>query len=95
MYISWPWVYDSANFEKKLKKASKFRAERPVVVLQKFETIGAFSKPQQDYLSFDLEDSFFHTNKTAKVMGDFLIDNNYQMVWTNSYFEIHIPEGID
>jgi hypothetical protein len=79
------------TFEKKLSRAQKQRIELPVVVVQKFETIGRFSDPKPDYLATDLQETYFHNNSIAKSMNSFLDAHNYKLVWTNTYFEIYIP----
>jgi hypothetical protein len=93
MYNSWPWIYDTLSFEKKLEQAAKKRLDLPVVVVQKFETIKRFSKPQKEYVSSTAEDNFFHNNKIAAMMNTFLKDHSYQKMWSNDYYDIYIPAG--
>jgi hypothetical protein len=91
LYNSWPWIYDEVTFRKKLQKAEQ-ELELPVVVIQKFETIGAFSLPKEDYMSTHLENNYFHTNAVTAQMNAFLQTHQYQMDWSNSYYEIYIPK---
>ncbi|MEM1002983.1 MAG: hypothetical protein AAGH46_10080 [Bacteroidota bacterium] len=95
MYNSWPWIYDAVSFEKKLNSAKINRKQLPVIIIQKFETIGRFSPPNPDYLSSEAKETYFHTNRTAVVMKQFLAKNKYVKDWTNDYFEIHIPSSAD
>ena len=89
MYNSWPWIYDAKTFTKKLRTAEQERPVLPVVLVQKFETIGSFSEPQSNYLSESSVENYFHNNEIAKEMKDFLLRNNYRLVWTNPYFNIY------
>ncbi|WP_115461665.1 glycosyltransferase family 39 protein [Winogradskyella aurantiaca] len=91
MYNSWPWIYDSLSFKKKLFSAQKNRDELPVILMQKFETIVKFSEPRPDYLSSTSENSYYHNNNIAAIMEDFLNKNNYSLSWSNNYFDIYIP----
>ncbi|MCC1484090.1 glycosyltransferase family 39 protein [Winogradskyella immobilis] len=89
MYNSWPWIYDINTFDKKLYKAEKEIKTLPVVVVQKFETIVEFSEPKIDYMSSTTEDNYLHNNQITGAMNDFLLRNNYQIVWSNPYFNIY------
>ena len=95
MYNSWPWIYDSASFKKKLATAQRHRAELPVVLLQKFETIVKFSEPQQDYMSRNSKNTYYHNNNIAATMQNFLEENDYKLSWSNDYFDIYIPPSFN
>lgn len=92
MYNGWVWIYDSNSFEKKLNKAEKQIATYPVVVLQKFETTIKFSEPIPNYMSENLVDTKGLINtydgKKNALMNGFLLRNDYQVVWSNAYFNI-------
>ncbi|MBT8375433.1 MAG: hypothetical protein KJO22_01050, partial [Bacteroidia bacterium] len=85
----WVWLYDDSSFEKKLDMASQHKDELPVIVAQKFETIIAFSEPKLNYLSTtphaDNESRIYKN----KILQQFLISHNYEIVWSNSYFNIY------
>ena len=90
MYNSWPWIYDEVSFKKKLETAQKNRDALPVVLVQKFETIGEFSAPQLNYLATDIDETYFHNNAIAELMTEFLVENDYKIAWSNDYFNIYI-----
>lgn len=89
MYNPWVWIYDYNSFEKKLNKAENEINEMPIVVQQKFETIYKFSEPIDDYMSTKKENSDFHSNERNALMNGFLVRNNYEVVWSNDYFNIY------
>lgn len=89
MYNPWVWIYDYNSFEKKLKKAEAEIETLPIVVQQKFETIYRFSEPIDDYMSEVKENNNYHSNERNAIMNNFLERNNYNIVWSNSYFSIY------
>ena len=89
MYNSWVWIYDYNSFEKKLLKAEQDINELPVVVQQKIETIYEFSEPIEDYMSENKKNTNFHSNERNAIMNSFLKRNNYEIVWSNAYFNIY------
>jgi hypothetical protein len=88
MYTSWIWVYDSHKFEKQLKRAEREIEKRPIVVQQKFQTIGSFSAPMTDYMDPEKEESYLYKKGRVRAMNSFLKRNPYQLVWSNAYFNI-------
>lgn len=88
---SWVWVYDSHSFEREIRKSERMVETRPVVVMQKFITIGKFSEPITDYMSEDRADDYLWNSKRTGFMNQFLNRNGYQIVWSNSYFDILLP----
>lgn len=95
MYNSWVWVYDDIMFKKQLKRAEKEIEILPIVVQQKFETIGEFSEPTLDYMSEDKEENYRYNRARVSAMNDFLRRNNYQIVWSNTHFNIYKPIKIN
>ncbi len=93
MGISWVWVYDSYTFERKLKEAENEIEALPIVVLQKFETIGGFSEPVKDYMDETKEETYNYKRGRVKAMNAFLKRNNYSIVWSNDYFDILKPNS--
>ena len=89
MYNPWPWIYDSYSFKKNLDRAEKEIEVLPIIVQQKFETIGEFSAPMIDYLSEDKEISNNYDVGRVTVINDFIERNNYKIVWSNLYFNIY------
>lgn len=89
MYNSWVWIYDGSSFEQKIKKAETEIPILPIVVLQKFETISEFSKPINDYMDETKEESFLFNKKRTAVMNSFLERNEYEIIWSNAYFNIY------
>ena len=92
MYNPWVWIYDYNSFEKKLKKAEQSIPTLPIVVQQKFETIGTFSEPKNNYLSTTGENSDYHSNERNFIFISFLERHNYEIVWSNAYFNIYQPK---
>ena len=92
MYNPWVWIYDSANFKNKLEKAEREIAEKPVVVQQKFNTIGAFGDPVTDYMKENQPNSMRYNALRTKEMNDFLERNHYEIAWSNDYFVIYRPK---
>ena len=92
LYISWVWVYDSDTFNYQLKRAEKEINRLPVVVQQKFQTIGYFSAPVLDYMSETKEEDYIYKKGRMVAMNSFLKRNNYKIVWSNPYFNILKPE---
>ncbi|AEH01632.1 hypothetical protein [Lacinutrix sp. 5H-3-7-4] len=92
MYNSWVWVYDSYSFEKKISKAENEIKTYPIVVTQKFETTRRFSQPIPNYLAEDLTNTKGIINaydaKKNITMNRFLEQNEYEIVWSNAYFNI-------
>ena len=89
MYNSWVWVYDSYTFEKQLWRAEHEINELPIVVQQKFETIRAFSDPDPDYMSETKTETYHYKSGRVKAMNAFLKRNNYNIIWSNSHFNIY------
>ncbi|TGV02567.1 hypothetical protein [Flavivirga rizhaonensis] len=89
MYNPWIWIYDGYSFEQKIKKAETEIPVLPIVVLQKFETIGEFSRPMNDYMDETKEESFLYNKKRTTVMNSFLERNEYEIIWSNSYFNMY------
>lgn len=92
MYNSWVWIYDSTTFEKKLNLAQNEIPELPVLIQQKFNVIWSFSEPIDGYLNTDLSTtddlSKRDVIKKNKILNTFIKNNNYQIVWSNNYFNI-------
>jgi hypothetical protein len=92
-YLKNPWImiYDGFIFENKIKEALNTDKDLPVVILQKFYTIGDFSEPIEDYLSEKKPELFNSSQRRNKVMNSFLRDNNYSIIFSNNHFNIYKP----
>ncbi len=88
----WVWIYDGEIFEKQLKEAQSDSNTLPIVVRQKFETLSEFSAPIPDYFSEEKEDTYSNSAQRNKAMNTFLAENNYEIVWSNAYFNIYKPK---
>jgi hypothetical protein len=91
MGISWVWVYDSKTFENKIKQAEETLPYLPVVVQQKFRTIVSFTEPDEDYMDETKEEGYIYKKGRVKAMNAFLKRNNYEVIWSNAYFNILKP----
>lgn len=89
MYNPWPWIYDSYSFSKNLKRAEKEIEVLPVIVQQKFETIGSFGEPSIDYMSVDRTDGYTYSKGRMKAINNFIKNNEYEIVWSNKHFNIY------
>jgi len=91
MGISWVWVYDSKMFETKIKQAEKTVPYLPVVVQQKFRTIVSFTEPDESYMDETKEEGYIYKRGRVIAMNAFLKRNNYEIIWSNSHFNILKP----
>ena len=89
MYNPWVWVYDGNSFEEKIEKAEREIPILPIVVQQKFSTIGAFSIPLTDYMDETKEETYLYNSRRVLAMNSFLKRNKYYLVWSNQYFNIY------
>ncbi len=90
MGISWVWVYDSKTFETKLKQAEE-TLSLPVVVQQKFRTIVSFTEPDETYMDETKEEGYIYKKGRVIAMNAFLKRNNYEVIWSNTHFNILKP----
>jgi len=89
MYNPWVWIYDSYSFENKIRRAEKELPVLPIVVQQKFKTIQEFSEPMTDYMDERKEETNEYNKGRTISMNDFLERNEYEIVWSNAYFNIY------
>ena len=89
IYNPWVWIYDTYSFDKNIKRAEVEFNKLPIIVQQKFETIGAFSEPLENYMSENIETTFIYNGDRNKVMNKFIKKNEYKIVWSNSHFNIY------
>lgn len=88
MYNPWVWIYDDSSFKEKLSYAEHHIEGLPVVLLQKFNTIGTFSEPIPNYMDISSGHPFLYSEQRTSEMNDFLERNHYKEVWQNDYFSI-------
>ncbi|CAH8292687.1 hypothetical protein EV196_10367 [Mariniflexile fucanivorans] len=92
MYNPWIWIYDSYSFKKNMERAETEIDVLPVIVQQKFETIFYFSEPTEYYLNDKIKDDIRYNNgfdsERVKLMNSFILRNDYEIVWSNAYFNI-------
>lgn len=89
MYNPWPWIYDSYSFNKYLNRAEQNIEVLPIIVQQKFETIGYFSEPMLDYMYENKEDIYTYDKRRVIAMNAFIKKNDYKIIWSNPYFNIY------
>ena len=87
----WPWLYLSPRFQQELDDARAANSKLPVIVLQTASTLvddasyWPLKRSQGDYMQNP-------TNiDRNRIMEKFMAENNYQEVWSNSYFKILVP----
>lgn len=92
-YNPWIWIYDSYSFKKNIDRAEKEIDILPIIVQQKFETIFSFSEPTENYLTEHIENDFRYNNgfdsERVKTMNLFILRNEYEIVWSNTHFNIY------
>lgn len=95
MYNPWVWIYDGASFSNKLKKAVSERPYLPIIVQQKFETIGGFGVPSEFYLREDKTREVYSYNLERVItFNTFIKENRYSILWSNDYFNIYGTDNI-
>ncbi len=98
LYNPWVWIYDNNSFLKKILLAETNIPVYPIVLIQKFKSINNFSKPIPNYLTrdFDLNCNPISLNDSLKheFMNQFLLRNNYEIIWSNQYFDLYQTEKI-
>lgn len=90
LYNPWPWIYNGELFNIKIKKAEEEIDVLPVIIQQKFDTIYELSEPMTDYLDENREDNDRFNSLRTMAFNKFLKRHNYQLVWSNTYFNIYI-----
>lgn len=90
MYNPWIWIYDGYSFSKQLNRAVQEQPYLPVIVQQKFETIGGFGEPNPYYLREDkTRDVYSYNVERVKAFNKFIADYEYSISWSNTYFNIY------
>lgn len=89
------WLMSSASMPLKLKIERVYKENRPlpIVIRQKFETIGHFGNPSDEYISDKRKSTNYVSQEQTRIFNKFLIDNNYKIVWNNSYFNLYEPQS--
>lgn len=88
-YNSWVGIYDENSFRKKIAKAEQEISVLPIVVQQKFNTIHRFAEPDPNYMDASSANTILHAAASVSTMNSFLERHNYQIVWSNAYFNIY------
>lgn len=91
-YVYNPWIslYDSNSFKSKLKKAENEAEVLPVIVQQKFKSIGMeFGKPNEGYMDTDKKTHYYDNDIIEQTTLNFIKNNNYNLAWSNEYFNIY------
>lgn len=90
-YVCNPWVmiYDSKTFINKLEKANREIEGLPIIVQQKFSVIYRFEDPDPYYMREDKLNTGHYNSDRTKAMNKFISKNNYEVVWSNSRFNIY------
>jgi hypothetical protein len=88
------WIIGSGS-DLFLKKIERIKAEKnklPVVIRQKFQTIGKFGTPSDEYISDNHIGDKYISQEQTKIFNRFLKENNYRIIWQNVYFVLYSPE---
>ncbi|PKM80766.1 MAG: hypothetical protein CVU89_12595 [Firmicutes bacterium HGW-Firmicutes-14] len=85
LYSSWPMLYSPAAFRHYLDRALAERPGLPVIVRARGNT----EEPTWPRTRGLRRDKYL--SGARKIMNDFIKENNYKIVWENSFFEILQP----
>ena len=94
LHDSWIIGSGGALFLKKIERIKEEKNKLPMVIRQKFKTIGHFGKPSDEYLSDNLIGDKYIGQEQTKIFNRFLKENNYRIIWQNLYFVLYSPEQI-
>ena len=92
LHDSWLVGISGNAFQVKLNRIKNEKNPLPMVVRQKFETIGEFGKPTAEYNIDNLESITVISKEQTKLFNQFLIENRYKVVWENTYFILYAPQ---
>lgn len=94
--ISWPCVFHGQPYVQKFVAAEKESKQLPVVVMQYFVSSNKWSDALTSYYllpeegGFD-KDGMFSSKEMKLNIRRFISAHDYQVVWTNDYYKIFIP----
>jgi hypothetical protein len=92
LHNSWLTGLNKASFSRMVEGIAKGNRPLPIVIRQKFETIGEFSTPSDNYISDDRNSDLYVSQEQTRMFNQFLINNNYKAVWNNDHFVLYRPE---
>ncbi|MFZ4400521.1 MAG: hypothetical protein ACOYO1_10840 [Bacteroidales bacterium] len=91
LHDSWLIGINGNIFRDKLNRIKKEKNPLPMVVRQKFETIGEFGSPFAEYIS-DNHESIMVSKEQSKLFNQFLVENKYKIIWENHYFILYTTQ---
>jgi hypothetical protein len=89
---SWFAGKSSSYFLSKLENVLKENKPLPLVLRQKFRTIGYFGEPSDEYLSDNQDDGYINRDINNS-FNRFLTENRYGVIWQNSHFILYAPQN--
>jgi hypothetical protein len=93
LHDSWLVGLGSASFKRKIDRVYKENRPLPLVIRQKFDTIGAsFGIPNDEYISDNRTSTKFVSQEQTRMFNQFLLENNYKIIWQNSHFVLYAPQ---
>jgi hypothetical protein len=93
LYDSWLIRSVSASLEQKISRMNKEKKKLPLVIRQKFETIGDFGIPSVGYISDNRKSTSFVSQEQTRLFNEFLIKHGYKIIWENSHFILYKPQS--
>ena len=92
---SWPEQLSASMLQTKLDKAS--RDEIPLILQQKFNTLGPEWGEPSDSFSFDYGDrhNAYQDNRKLEVLNAFKRQNNYRAIYEDSHFVLYAAQEPD
>lgn len=86
----WPWSLDPANMELQFEIAENTISYLPVVVRDK-GSVPYWQVYNRDWDNMHAVENYCHKNRRIELINEFLIKNDYEIVWDNELFQILKP----
>ncbi|MEI6752090.1 MAG: hypothetical protein WCK78_02885 [Paludibacter sp.] len=94
-YLGSPWLIamSGSSLSNKIERVKKIKKTLPLVIRQKFPTIGGFGIPSDQFLSSTKNGNLYFSQEQIRVFNNFLIENKYKIIWQNTYFNLYAPQN--
>lgn len=89
---SWLTGMNRTSFLKKIEKTNRENNPLPMVIRQKFETLGSFGVPSDEYISDNRKSSMYVSQEQTRMFNQFLVEHKYKSIWNNTYFVLYSPQ---
>lgn len=94
-YLGGPWLIgmSGSNLSNRIERVKKIKKTLPLVIRQKFATIGGFGISSNQFLSSTKEGTPYFSQDQIRVFNNFLIENKYKIIWQNTHFNLYAPQN--